>query len=173
MTLAATLHNLIRTSREAGKPMTLTLRNGLTVRAAAVPTERLCLWRRAGKWGPGNAAEREARVCAKELGWNDYELAWEGDNKYLVMTFLQSLNPPPTEHPVWREITELALQSTWHPLNRITRNTMVAAALGAPSRWENLPASEIGRAWKHATDDELAQVLTWARRQDQIWKEGL
>lgn len=82
MSLASTLSGLLARAASEGQPQNWSLGKGLRVRVATGPP-RLCLWRDEGNWEPGEAAEREGRVCAAQLGWTAYDLHWHG--RYLVV----------------------------------------------------------------------------------------
>lgn len=89
MSLAATLAGLMAQAQRTGQTQQRHLVKGLYVRVNAAPP-RFAVWRDQGKWEPGEAAELEARVCAKCLGWGEnYLLHWQG--KYLVCTKVEGL----------------------------------------------------------------------------------
>ena len=88
MSLAATLKSLLAQAERTGKTQQRHLIKGLYVRVNAAPP-RFAVWREKGKWQPGEAAELEARVCAKCLGWSEYQLSWQG--KYLICTRAEPL----------------------------------------------------------------------------------
>lgn len=89
MSLAATLSSLLAQAQRSGQTQQRHLFKGLYVRMAANPP-RFAVWRDEGKWEPGEAAEREARTCAKCLGWGEnYLLHWQG--KYLICTRTETL----------------------------------------------------------------------------------
>ena len=80
--LASRLSGLFKLARSRHSPQQTTLGHGLTVRAHH-QLPRLCLWRERGEWQPGEAAEREGRVCAEQLGWQNFTLRWQG--RYLIV----------------------------------------------------------------------------------------
>ncbi|MFC5846703.1 hypothetical protein [Deinococcus petrolearius] len=82
MSLATTLSGLLARSAAERRTVPWTLGKGLRVRVTTGPP-RLCLWREDGAWGPGEASEREGRVCAAQLGWSAYDLRWQG--RYLIV----------------------------------------------------------------------------------------
>lgn len=88
MTLASTLCGLLTKAAQTGHTQPWRLPHGLQVRVAARPA-RLCVWREAGVWTPGEAAEREGHTCAGALGWSDYLLSWQG--RYLIVTQVEPL----------------------------------------------------------------------------------
>lgn len=75
--LASRLRGLFKLAQERGEPKQITLKNGLHVRVHE-EWPKFFVWRTEGEWGPGEAAEREAHVCAKALGWQNHRLRWEG-----------------------------------------------------------------------------------------------
>lgn len=78
MSLAATLKGLLNQAERTGKTQQRHLVKGLYVRVNAAPP-RFAVWRNEGVWEPGEAAELEARVCARHLGWGEnYLLHWQG-----------------------------------------------------------------------------------------------
>ena len=83
--LGQKLARALELATKNGQPYQTTLKNGLTIRATTNPN-RLCLWRKQGQWGPGEASEREGRVCARAVGWSSHTLEWSKSGKYLTAT---------------------------------------------------------------------------------------
>ena len=80
--LTSRLSGLFKLARQRHSPQQTSLGHGLIVRAHH-QQPRLCLWREQGEWKPGEAAEREGRVCAEQLGWQNFTLTWKG--RYLIV----------------------------------------------------------------------------------------
>lgn len=81
-TLASQLRGLFKLARSRHSPQRTTLSKGLHVEASC-RLPRFRLWRERGEWQPGEAAEREGRVCAEQLGWQNFTLRWQG--RYLIV----------------------------------------------------------------------------------------
>lgn len=79
--LASRLSGLIKLAKQRHQPQQTVLGKGLYVRADN-QRPRLALWRETGEWS-GEKAEREGRVCAEQLGWQNYRLRWKG--RYLIV----------------------------------------------------------------------------------------
>lgn len=102
MKLGRFLSALLASSRTSGRTASGVLGRGLHVRVSAAP-ERLCLYR-VGTTFEGEAAEREGRVCAEQLGWTDYLLSWEEreTRRYLIVTRTVAVPEPDDEPPIDR-----------------------------------------------------------------------
>lgn len=76
------LRDLFQRAKAAGEPQQIVLQSGLHVRVHE-EWPKFFVWRTEGPWEPGDAAEREGRVCAESLGWRNFSLRWHG--RFLVV----------------------------------------------------------------------------------------